>query len=132
MPWLDREICPGFLVVEDMGFLGGLAKVLDRNLVEIGEEGLARFADARLDDLFEQFRPRTDVVGISGAEADRRAHDFADGDPASFASEFVSTSRPAHTLEYLGVDQPLKKRLQMPWRKLMPSGERLGRDGRGA
>src|ERR1700722_5981266 len=115
-----------------MRLLGGLAEILDGNLVEIREERLARLADAGFDDFFEQLGPRADVVGICGAEADGGSHDFADSDPASFASEFISAAGPASALEYLGVDESLKKRLQMPRRKLMPSCERLGRDGRGA
>src|ERR1700677_633556 len=114
-----------------MRLLGGFAEILYGNLIEIGEEGLSRLADARLDDLFEQLGPRADVVGIGGAEADGGAHDFANGNPASLTREFISASGPADAFEYFGVDESLKKRLQMSWRKLMPSGERLGRDRRG-
>jgi hypothetical protein len=56
IPASDGEIAAGFLVVEHMRLLGGVAHLFDRDRIEVGEKGFARPAYGRVDHPLKQHR----------------------------------------------------------------------------
>jgi hypothetical protein len=76
----DSEIAADLLVVERMRFPGRLAHLLDRDRIEIGEEGFARAAHGWIDHPLEQRRICAEIFGIGGAQRHRGAHDLAHSD----------------------------------------------------